>query len=62
MAGSGCQTAVSAVVNIAAVILRPPSWTMFSTAGALRHRPTTVVVAVVSLSVFLHRCREAVRL
>ena len=44
MAKGRCQTAVLAVVNIAAVILQPPSLKMFSTAAAL-----AAVVAAVSL-------------
>jgi hypothetical protein len=51
MADGGCQNWVeAAVVNISAVILHPPSLKMFSTAAALRHPPTAVVVAVVSSS------------
>jgi hypothetical protein len=40
MADSGCQTAVLAVVDIAAIILHHPSAMMFSTAAALCHCPT----------------------
>ena len=40
MADGRCQTAVSAVVDIAAIVIRHPSAMMFSTAAALRHRPT----------------------
>jgi hypothetical protein len=50
MDDGGCQMAVSAVVNIAVVILHPLSSKMFSTAAALRHRPTVVLVAAVSSS------------
>ena len=46
----GCQTAVSAVVDIAAFVLHPPSSKMFSTAAVLHHPPTAVVVAAVSSS------------
>ena len=58
----GCQTAVLAVVNIAAVVLCPLSTMLFLTVAALSHHPTTVVVAVVSSSVFLRRRRAAVGL
>ena len=48
MADGGCQNWVeAAVVNISAVILHPPSLKMFSTAAALRHRPTVVLFAAV---------------
>jgi hypothetical protein len=52
MADGGCQTAVLAVVNIAAVVLHPPLSKMFSTAAALRHHLTAVVVVAVSSSRF----------
>jgi len=50
MADGRCQTAVSAVVNFAAIVLRPPSSKIISTAAALHHHPTAVVVAAVSSS------------
>jgi hypothetical protein len=64
MADGRCQMAVSAVADIAAVVLRPPSLTIFSifsTAAALRHRPAAVVVAVIlrqtsSVVVVMRRC------
>ena len=62
MANGGCQTAVLAVVNIATVVLRSPSPMMFLTVAvvALRHRPTTVIIAAVWLSVFPRHRRAAV--
>jgi len=42
--GSGLQTVVSAVVDIAAAARRPQSSPMFSTAAARRHRPTAMAV------------------
>jgi hypothetical protein len=61
MADGRCQMAVSAVADIAAVVLRPPLLTIFSTAAALRHRPAAVVVAVIlrqtsSVVVVMRRC------
>ena len=50
MADGGCQTAVSAVVNIAAIVLRPPLSKMFLTAATLHHHPTVLIVATVSSS------------
>jgi hypothetical protein len=41
MADGGCQTVVLAVVDIATVVLHQPSSTMFSTATALHHCPTS---------------------
>jgi hypothetical protein len=48
----GRQTAVSAVVDLAATDHCPLSLLMFSTAAACHHHPSAVVIPVVSLYVF----------
>ena len=64
MADGGCQTVISAVVDIATIILNNPLSMMFSTVVALCHHPTAesnepcaaVVFAVDAAESLLHQC------